>query len=209
MAKAKIQKKSGYHHGDLHGQLISAARDLIEEHGPDGFSMSDACRLAGVSNAAPYRHFKSKEDLLTEVAMDGLARLGAQMEEDASNYPRGTVQSLAAIGRTYVRFAMREQHTFRLMFSTKSHAGRIEELKTVGRGAYGVLLREVAGYLGEDNITDEVLQAAFPLWTQVHGLSFLAIDGKLDVTAFPVDIDQSILLATERLLPPRPASQGS
>jgi len=209
MAKAKIQKKSGYHHGDLRGQLISAARDLIEEHGPDGFSMSDACRLAGVSNAAPYRHFKSKEDLLTEVAMDGLARLGAQMEEDASNYPRGTVQSLAAIGRTYVRFAMREQHTFRLMFSTKSHAGRIEELKTVGRGAYGVLLREVAGYLGEDNITDEVLQAAFPLWTQVHGLSFLAIDGKLDVTAFPVDIDQSILLATERLLPPRPASQGS
>lgn len=209
MAKAKIQKKTGYHHGDLRGQLISAARDLIEEHGPDGFSMSDACRLAGVSNAAPYRHFKSKEDLLTEVAMDGLTRLGAQMEQHAAEYPRGTVQSLAAIGRTYVQFAMREQHTFRLMFSTKSHAGRIEELKNVGRATYGVVLREVARYLGEDDITEKVVQAAFPLWTQVHGLSFLAIDGKLDVTDFPVDIDQSILLATERLLPPRPAPQGS
>jgi len=209
MAKAKIQKKTGYHHGDLRGQLISAARDLIEEHGPDGFSMSDACRLAGVSNAAPYRHFKSKEDLLTEVAMDGLARLGAEMERHASEYPRGTVESLAAIGRTYVQFAMREQHTFRLMFSTKSHAGRIEELKNTGRASYGVLLREVARYLGEDDITERVMEASFPLWTQVHGLSFLAIDGKLDVTAFPVDIDKSILLATERLLPPRGTAQRS
>lgn len=208
MAKAKIQKKSGYHHGDLRGQLISAARDLIEEHGPDGFSLSDACRLAGVSNAAPYRHFKSREDLLTEVAMDGLSRLGSEMERNASGHPRGTVESLAAIGRTYVQFAMREQHTFRLMFSTKSHAGRLEELKTVGRGAYGVLLQEVARYLGEDDITEAVTQAAFPLWTHVHGLSFLAIDGKLDVTAFPVDIDKSILFATKRLLPPRGPAQS-
>jgi len=209
MAKAKIQKKSGYHHGDLRGQLISAARKLIEDHGPDGFSMSDACRLAGVSTAAPYRHFKSKEDLLTEVAMDGLARLGADMEKHAADYPRGTIASISAIGRTYVQFAIREQHTFRLMFSTKPHSGRIEELKTVGRASYGVLLQEVARYLGETEITEEVTKASFPLWTQVHGLSFLAIDGKLEVTAFPVDIDQSIHLATERLLPPRPAPEGS
>ena len=209
MANAKIQKKTSYHHGDLRGQLISAARQLIEEHGPDGFSMSDACRLAGVSTAAPYRHFKSKEDLLTEVAMDGLARLGTDMEKNASGHARGTVESIAAIGRAYVQFAIREQHTFRLMFSTKSHAGRIDELKTVGRSCYGVLLREVARYLGAEDISEDVIRASFPLWTQVHGLSFLAIDGKLDVTDLPVDIDQSILLATERLLPPRPASHGS
>jgi len=203
LAKARIQKKSAYHHGDLRGQLISAARDLIEEHGPDGFSMSDACRLAGVSTAAPYRHFKSKEDLLTEVAMDGLARLGAEMTQNASDHASGTIESLAAIGRTYVQFAIREQHTFRLMFSTKSHAGRIEELKHVGRAAYGVLLKEVAHYLGEEDLTEEVTRAAFPLWTHVHGLSFLAIDGKLEVTAFPVDINQSILQATKKLLPPQ------
>jgi AcrR family transcriptional regulator len=209
MARAKIQKKSGYHHGDLRGQLISAARDLIRQHGPDGFSMSDACRLAGVSTAAPYRHFKSREDLLTEVAMDGLTRLGDDMERHAAEYPRGTIESLAAIGRTYVQFAMREQHTFRLMFSTKSHAGRIEELKSAGRCAYSVVLKEVARYLGEEEITEEVIRAAFPLWTHVHGLSFLAIDGKLDVTNFPVDINESVLLATERLLPPRREPQGS
>ncbi len=201
MAKNTVQKKSAYHHGNLRDQLISAARSLIEEHGPDGFSMSDACRQAGVSTAAPYRHFESKQDLLTEVAMDGLKRLGTEMEKNASGFPRGTVQSISAIGRAYVNFAIREPHTFRLMFSTRAHSGRIEELRDVGRKSYGVLLREVARYTGEDDITETVIRNAFPLWTQVHGLSFLAIDGKLEVTAFPVDIDDSILIATERLLP--------
>ena len=201
MAKTKIQKKSGYHHGNLRGQLVNAARRLIEKDGPDGFSMSDACRLAGVSTAAPYRHFSSKQDLLTEVAMDGLRRLGEDMESQASGHRRGTVDSIAAIGRAYVNFAIREPHTFRLMFSTKEHTGRIDELKAVGRGSYGVLLREVAGYLGEPDINDAVLSCSFPLWAQVHGLSFLSIDGKLEVTDFPVDINDSIYIATERLLP--------
>ncbi|CTQ52345.1 transcriptional regulator BetI [Roseibium album] len=207
MARNKIQKKTAYHHGDLRGQLIKAARDLIEQHGPDGFSMSDACRLAGVSTAAPYRHFSSKQDLLTEVAMDGLRRLGAEMEKQASDYPRGTVPSIAAIGRAYVSFAIREPHTFRLMFSTEPHSGRIDEVKQVGMGSYGVLLREVALYLSEQDITEAVLRTAFPLWSQVHGLSFLSIDGKLEVTDFPVDVDEAILIATEKLLPPHPPGQ--
>jgi AcrR family transcriptional regulator len=207
MAKNKIQKKTAYHHGNLRGQLIRAARDLIEQHGPDAFSMSDACRLAGVSTAAPYRHFSSKQDLLTEVAMDGLSRLGVEMEKHASGYPRGTVPSIAAIGRAYVHFAIREPHTFRLMFSTEPHSGRINEVKQVGMGSYGVLLREVARYIGDQEITDTVLRTAFPLWTQVHGLSFLSIDGKLEVTDFPVDVEEAILSATEKLLPPSSKSQ--
>lgn len=207
MAEKRIHKKTGYHHGDLRGELVNAARKLIEEHGPDGFSMSDACRLAGVSTAAPYRHFSSKEDLLSEIAKDGLGRLGVEMEARASDCERGTIDSIAALGQAYVDFARREPHTFRLMFSTKKHQGRVEELKEVGRGSYGVLLREVARYLGEPDVNEAVLRASFPLWTQVHGLSFLAIDGKLDVTDFPVDIEDSILIATERLLPPGRPSQ--
>jgi len=53
-------KKSGYHHGDLRAGLINATRQLVEEKGPEGFSVTDACGLAGVSTAAPYKHFKDK-----------------------------------------------------------------------------------------------------------------------------------------------------
>lgn len=201
MAKPKIQKKSGYHHGDLRDQLVSAARRLLEEHGPDGFTMADACRLAGVSTAAPYRHFSSKQDLVTEVAKDGLMRLGQEMEQNASKHPRGTAASIAAIGRTYVAFARREPHTFRQMFSTAAHAGRLEDLKQVGQATYGVLLQEVASYTGEKEVTESVIRDSFPLWTHVHGLSFLAIDGKLDMTQIPVNIDDTIQLVVERMLP--------
>ena len=63
--------KRPYHHGDLRAALIRAALSLIEEHGVKGLALSDAARLAGVSVAAPYRHFKDKEALLAEIAAEG------------------------------------------------------------------------------------------------------------------------------------------
>ena len=67
-------KKSRYHHGDLRAGLIEATRRLVEEKGPDGFSVSDACRLAGVSTAAPYKHFKDKNEMLVAMVMEGMVR---------------------------------------------------------------------------------------------------------------------------------------
>lgn len=61
---ATLRKADTCHHGDLRAGLIETVRQLVEEKGPDRFSVSDACRLAGVSTAAPYRHFSDKEDML-------------------------------------------------------------------------------------------------------------------------------------------------
>ncbi|MBO6754851.1 MAG: TetR/AcrR family transcriptional regulator [Roseibium sp.] len=200
MTDVTVHKKTAYHHGDLKGELIAAARSLIEMHGPDGFSMSDACRLAGVSTAAPYRHFSSKQDLLAAIAADGLKRLGEDMETLVQNHPRGTVESISAIGRGYVDFAIREPHTFRLMFGAMGAKPENAQMREVGRACYGILLGEVAKFLGKTEVDEAVVGRAFPLWTFVHGLSFLAIDGKLDVHEFPVDINESIRIATGRLL---------
>jgi len=208
MSDHTIIKKTAYHHGGLKGELVAAARSLIELHGPDGFSMSDACRLAGVSTAAPYRHFASKKDLLAAVAADGLKRLGEDMEALAARHQRGTKDRIASTGQGYVAFAQREPHTFRLMFGAMTDAPETTSLKEAGRTSYGVLLHEIAGYLGRSGIDETVIRTAFPLWTFVHGLSFLAIDGKLDVTEFPVDVDEAVLMATMRLLPD-PGEPGS
>ena len=72
--------RSSYHHGDLRAQLIAAVRDLVEAHGPDGFSVAEAARRAGVSSAAPYKHFKDRPELLRAVAGEGMDRLRAAME---------------------------------------------------------------------------------------------------------------------------------
>ncbi len=207
MAREQIRKKTAYHHGDLRGQLVTAATSLIEKHGQDGFSMSDACRLAGVSTAAPYRHFASKQDLLEAVVERGLHRLGETMERQASNHPRGTLDSIAAVMKAFVDFARKEPHIFRLMYATMTGSGRIREPEKIGKASYGVHLREVALYLGEEGVNEKVIRTVFLLWPYVLGLSFLSMDSKLEAEEFPVNIEQSIRLVAERLLPPKTDGQ--
>lgn len=196
-----IHKKTGYHHGDLRAQLITAIQALIETDGPDGFSVSDACRAAGVSTAAPYRHFRDKEAMVIAAAADGLNRLRLDMLAALDGKPPGTVASIAAIGETYVAFARREPGLFRLMFGLTRTHGQHAEIMEVGRACYAVLLTEVARFLGRDSIDDAaVRRTGFSLWTVVHGMSFLLIDGKVDVAAIPMDIGAMIRDMTARLL---------
>src|SRR5262249_52640131 len=58
----------GYHHGNLKEALTRAALELIAQKGPAGFTFAEAARWAGVSPAAPYRHFRDRDELLIDVA---------------------------------------------------------------------------------------------------------------------------------------------
>ena len=62
--KALINIWKNYHHGVLRSQLLEAVRGLFEEHRPDGFSITDACRLAGVSTAEPYKPFSDRHEIM-------------------------------------------------------------------------------------------------------------------------------------------------
>ena len=96
-----IQRKDAYHHGDLKRALIDAALQLVTEKGPKGFTLSEAARLAGVSNAAPYRHFAGREDLLATIAVQGFEDLyEALAAVDGMSDP---VARVAALGGVYVR----------------------------------------------------------------------------------------------------------
>ena len=93
-----IEPKVGYHHGDLRAQLVEAVRGLIERDGPDGFSVAEASRLAGVSSGAPYKHFKDRDAILKAVALGGLQRLGERMAAASDSRPYGTQEAIDAIG---------------------------------------------------------------------------------------------------------------
>src|SRR5881394_2722802 len=73
--------RRGYHHGNLREALIRAALDLIAEKGPTGFTFADAARSAGVSAAAPYRHFRDRDELLSDIATRGFVRFAADLEK--------------------------------------------------------------------------------------------------------------------------------
>lgn len=76
------KKRPGtYHHGDLKRALMDAATALVRERGASGFRLVEICRAAGVSQAAYYRHFETREQLLSELATEGFEQLRAVVEE--------------------------------------------------------------------------------------------------------------------------------
>lgn len=112
-----MKKRTTYHHGDLRNALIQAALELIAEHGVEGFTLRDCAKQAGVSVAAPYRHFEDRDDLLAAVAADCMQRLGDAM--DRAVEAAGEVDPLSvfrATGIAYVRFAVEHPAHFRVMY---------------------------------------------------------------------------------------------
>ena len=190
-------QKTGYHHGDLRQQLIAATRLLVEEKGPDGVSVSQACRAAGVSTAAPYKHFADRADLMREVACTGFDEMRESFEAARDAHPPASVEAIAAIGTAYVAYAEANPGLFRMMFASVEKTDKMEER---GWGCYGVVLNEVARFLGHADVDEVVERTTFPLWAFVHGIAFLRIDGKAEDEKLGVPVGDIVLGATRRLL---------
>lgn len=196
----KALRKVGYHHGDLRAGLIEATRRLVEENGPDCFSVSDACRLAGVSTAAPYKHFKDKTDMLVAMVLEGMGRHYAEMAGCVEGLPEGSPLRIKALGKEYVSFALREPAVFRLKFGGFTDALDDPRLKEAGEKTFDLVLREVANCLGEEEITPEVRRRGFMLWSFVHGLSFILYDNRLAEMGGDMDLDFILEDIAQRVL---------
>jgi len=199
--KTKIAKKTGYHHGDLRAQLVEATRRLVEEKGPDHFSVAEACREAGVSTAAPYKHFKDKDEMLRAVIWEGMLRHRDQMLEAIAPIPKGSPDRVVALGKVYVNYAGTEPGVFRLSFALSDRHVDDVELIACWQTLIAIVVVAVANCLGREEPVEEDIQRAFMLWSFVHGLSFLTIDGKVNKVNVEVDHDRMIADITRRVLP--------
>lgn len=198
-------RKARYHHGDLRDCLIEATRRLVEEKGADKFSVSDACRLAGVSTAAPYKHFRDRNDMLVAMVIQGMMRHREKMVAAIRDLPPGSPLRIKALGQEYVDFAINEPGVFRLKFG--GYTDRLDDpkLEEIGEATFGIVLREVAACLGQTDITQDVRRRGFMLWSFVHGLSFLLHDHKLSKMGGEIDLDFILGDMAERILSNTPS----
>src|SRR5437868_12487572 len=102
------QGSRGYHHGNLKEALIRAALELIAAKGPAGFTFAEAARSAGVSPAAPYRHFRDRDELLTDIARQGFARFAAVLAAAWNDGQPDARSALGQLGKAYLAFARTE-----------------------------------------------------------------------------------------------------
>lgn len=196
----EIVRKTAYHHGDLRQALLEAARQLINEKGPEAFSVAEACQLAGVSTAAPYKHFKDKNAILEGVLLEEVDRRAASIKTVLAPYPPGHPDRIIALARDYVDFAMAEPGLFTLRFGSSGRLWHSELVRTRSKALYEVVTAELASCLGESTVTDDVRQRSFMMWSLLHGLTSLMKDAYIAEDEIDFDIDALVADAARRIL---------
>jgi AcrR family transcriptional regulator len=198
---APLFSRRGYHHGQLRAALLHAARNLLADRGTGAFSLADAAKIAGVSAAAPYRHFRDREALLGEVAREGFAafatRLGAALRG-----ARDPHEGFLAMGRAYLAFAREEPGLYAAMFSLDAPlddagARQADEAFRILLDGISSALETLRRQTGGGDI--DVRTMACQVWALSHGVATLARAGRIG-GAGGADAETVLLSGVEALL---------
>jgi AcrR family transcriptional regulator len=149
-------------------EIVAAARELLEEEGPDGLSMRRLADRLGIRAPSIYEHLADKQAL--EAAL-----ISAGLEESAEAFADAVAESddpLAALAAAYRDFARDHPHLYRLMTERPLPRERL---------APGVEDRAALPVL---TATGGDLDRARALWAFAHGMTILELNGR-----FPPDAD--------------------
>lgn len=207
------QGPRGYHHGNLKEALVRAALALIAEKGPAGFTFADAARWAGVSPAAPYRHYRDRDALLADVARRGFEEFASAL---AKAWDEGRPDVLAAfdrLGKTYLDFAKREPSYYSAMFEAGVSPDADPALREAGERAFGVLraAAEKLVALMPAQGRPPALMVALHVWSMTHGIASLFGRGDAARRALPMppeDLLEAAVLVYLRGLGLMPGAAG-
>lgn len=169
------RRPSGQHHGDLRNALERATLALVAKRGPHGFTLAEACRRAGVSVAAPYKHFADRDALLAALAVKGYEEQ-LRRYRAAISLSSDPVEQLAAFAVAYVRFAVERREVFAITFLAGLDTRRHPELVVAGRRLHELLMP----------ITNRIVEHpedAFDIFVRIaasaHGLALYFLNGML------------------------------
>jgi len=192
-------RRGKYHHGNLKEALIQAALELIAEHGPSGFTFADASRSAGVSPAAPYRHFRDRDELMADVAKRGFERFGAALAKAWNEGRPDPFTAFQKFGQAYLDFARTEPAFYSAMFEAGVSLDANPELQLVSDNAFAVLRQatEQLSAILPKGERPPALMMALHIWALAHGIASLFARGdaarrKLPMT--PEDLLEAAVL---------------
>lgn len=178
---AAFQKKFKYHHGQLREALIESAQQLLHTEGIEALSLRTLAKSAGVTQAAPYSHFRDKDDLLATVAEAGFQRLALQMAEDATGL-KDTSTRVRALMTSYIRFACDNKALFRLMFGREvADMKKYPTLAMTAGKSYSLISAALAKREGD---TEDTPILSVAVWSLCHGLTTLLLEDRISIAQF-------------------------
>ena len=202
MTWSKEDKESprGYHHGNLKEALLRAALELIAQKGPAGFTFAEAARWAGVSPAAPYRHFRDRDELLANVALRGFHQFEAALARVWDEGRPDVFFALDRLGRAYLDFARSEPAYYSAMFEAGIPAGGNPELRDAGDRAFAVLRAAAEKLCAQVPAPNRppALMVALHIWAMAHGIASLFGRGDAARRTLPIAAEE--LLEAQMLI---------
>jgi AcrR family transcriptional regulator len=193
-----------YHHGDLRAALVRSAIGLLRDAGPEALTLRGVARAAGVSQAAPYRHFADRRALVAAVAEDGFERLGAAMrramEGDGPGEGTAGRPGLKAVAVAYVRFAHAHPAEYRIMFGPEvARQDDLPELQTTSHAVLDFVRQGIERLQAAGLVTaGDAGALAVATWSMLHGLVMLSLDGQTAGVA--PSLDQLVETTTQLMM---------
>jgi AcrR family transcriptional regulator len=204
----------GYHHGNLKEALVRAALELIAEKGPAGFTFADAARWAGVSPAAPYRHYRDRDALIADVARRGFDTFAAALAKAWDDGKPDVLPAFERLGRAYLDFARKEPAYYSAMFEAGVAPDSDPELRTASDSAFAVLrsAAEKLVALMPAKGRPPALMVALHVWSMTHGIASLFGRGDAARRTLPMPTEElleaAVLIYLRGLGLTAPAASG-
>lgn len=167
-----------YHHGNLREALIEAGIRIINESGEDALSLRKVAGLCNVSHAAPYAHFKDKDELIEAIKKSVTEQLMAEMEEAVASAD-DSESAILGMGKSYISFFHRNPDYFKFLFGRQNITAHLKiDEKTEDDYPPFVLLKQTyRKYLKESGIKKNKKEqeiALLKIWASAHGLAAIA-----------------------------------
>jgi AcrR family transcriptional regulator len=195
------RNERGYHHGNLKEALLQAALGLIAEKGAAGFTFADAARMAGVSPAAPYRHFRDREELLSNIAQRGFEQFETALSEAWDDGRPDTVTAFERVGKAYLAFARGKPAFYSAMFESGLAPDVSASLQAAAERAFAVIraaAERLAALAPQGSPRPPALMMALHIWSMSHGVASLFARGDAARRKLPMTAEE--LLEAEVLI---------
>jgi AcrR family transcriptional regulator len=181
----------GYHHGNLKEALIRAALALIAQKGTAGFTFAETARWAGVSPAAPYRHFSDRDELLADVARRGFEQFEAALARAWNSGRPDVFTAFERVGKAYLQFARSEPAYYSAMFETGIPLESRPQLREAGERCFGVLRQATEQLVATMPARNRppVLMMTLHIWAMSHGIASLFSRGDAAGRALPMSAE--------------------
>lgn len=176
--------KNDYHHGNLKEEMLNIALNVIATQDVDQLTLKVLADATGTARTAIYKHFKSKDALIEKVIETGFQKFDERISPILTDKNKPLIDRFYLSAKAYIEFARNNPNLYRLLFGKKyAHIREnIISIKDENCSGFGALKKAIeegqeSGILKKE----DSFQKAIILWSMLHGVSSLLIDGFMDV----------------------------